>query len=77
MKDTGGMNLSEIESKAQLVLDTLTEMAEAIRPMVPEDFVREDPMLAAFNLIGGCRGDVRLGLSFFREAIRDAQRRKE
>ena len=59
---TGGMTLSEIVIAGLKVLETLDEMTESIRPMLKEDFVRDDPALQAFNAIGASRIPIRRGL---------------
>jgi hypothetical protein len=43
-------------------LETLDEMVESIKPMIKEEFVRDDPALEAFNSIGASRGAIRRGL---------------
>jgi hypothetical protein len=56
------MTLSEILTEGLQVLESLDRMTESIKPMVKEDFVRDDPALEAFNSIGASRRPIRQGL---------------
>lgn len=71
MKGIGGMDLFDIEAKTEQALALLDEVTDSIKPMIMEEFKRDDPMLAAWNLIGASRGSIRLGRSFFRQAVKE------